>query len=118
MNPDYKQIGKRIRMERLEANLSQAALAEAADVSPQYICLVENGKKQLSLTVLVRIASALSVSMDWILTGSPHDTCIRDATLSNLLSGCNSYERKVVLDIAAAAKRSLTENRRMLDDIV
>ena len=41
MNPDYKQVGRRIREERLAAGISQADLAELVDVSPQYISLVE-----------------------------------------------------------------------------
>ncbi|MBQ3803175.1 MAG: helix-turn-helix transcriptional regulator [Oscillospiraceae bacterium] len=119
MNPDYKQIGRRIREERLAAGISQADLAELADVSPQYISLVENGRKQLSLTVLVRIADVLSASVDWLLFGYQESAGHQeDEPLRGLLSGCTGYERRVVLDIASAAKKSLTENRRMLSIIL
>ena len=119
MKPDYKQIGKRIRWERLAAGISQAELAELADVSPQYISLVENGRKQLSLTMLVHIADVLSVSTDWLLFGHQGSAGYQeDEGIHSLLSGCTGYERRVVLDIASAAKRSLTENRRLLNDIL
>ena len=119
MNLNYKAIGRRIREARLSAKISQAALAEKADVSPQYISLVENGKKQISLTVLAGIATALSVSTDRLLTDS-FDTGrqIPDQELEALLAGCNGYERKVIMEIAAAAKRSLIENRQYLQHIV
>ena len=119
MNPDYKQIGKRIRQERLAAKLSQAELAELADVSPQYISLVENGRKQLSLTVLLRVASTLSASVDWLLTGNQMRILYQEDTSPyGLFSGCTGYERKVLLEIILAAKRSLTENRHLWKDIL
>ncbi len=119
MNPNFEEIGQRIRKERLAAKISQAALAEIADVSPQYICLVENGKKQLSLTVLVRISDALSVSVDQLLFDvSDRIAQADDKEASSLLHGCNAYESRVILDIALAAKRSLTENRQRLLSIV
>lgn len=110
MNPDYSRIGRRIRKERLAAGISQAGLAEKADVSPQYISLVENGRKKISLTVLLRVAEALSVSADRLLTGG--STCPeREPALQSILSGCSSFERQVILDIASAAKRSLAAHR-------
>lgn len=119
MDPDYYEIGSRIRERRHEAGLSQAELAELADVSPQYISLVENGRKQISLTVLVHIAGALSVSMDQLLFGlEMRGIYIEDSELSAVLSDCSSSERKVILDIVAAAKRSLTEYRRNLFRII
>ncbi len=115
MNPDYKAIGYRIRKARLKAGLSQAELAERADASQQHISLVENGRKQVGITVLVHIAEALSVSMDQLLFGvDVSGISIEDKEMSAVLSGCTDIERKVILDIAGAAKRSLAENRESL----
>ena len=115
MNPDYKAIGYRIRGARLRAGLSQAELAEKADASQQYISLVENGRKQVGITVLVHIAEALSVSIDQLLFGvDVSGLSIEDSELAGILSGCSDSERNVILDIANAAKRSLAENREQL----
>ena len=118
MNLNYQSIGRRIREERLTAKISQAALAEKADVSPQYISLVENGKKQISLTVLVHIAAALSVSTDQLLFDPCETRTTRDPEFDALMAGCSSCERKIITDIALAAKRSLMENRQGLYHIV
>ncbi len=118
MDLDYKEIGKRIRDIRMFRKLSQAALAEKADVSPQYICLVEAGKKQLSLTVLVRIASALSVSSDHLLFGRSAGSHSGKDELTLLLSDCSESESNVIMDVAEAAKKSLAKNRGRLFRIV
>ena len=55
-------FGRRLRELRKERGLTQEALAEAADLSGNYISDLELGRKVPSLTILVRISQALSVS--------------------------------------------------------
>ena len=71
---DYFQIGRQIRLARLQKNMTQTRLAEAADLSVSYISHVERGKKRVSLDALVRIAQALEVTLDQLLSGvQPQD---------------------------------------------
>lgn len=115
MNVNYKHIGRRIREERARAGLSQVQLAELADSSMQYISLIETAKKKASLEMLLRIADALNVSVDQFLTDNmPGGQSRCDAELSSLMSDCTGYERQVILDVARAARKSLTEHRWML----
>ena len=58
---DYQQIGRQIRGARLRRKMTQAQLAEAADLSVPYISHVERGKKRVSLDALLRISQALDV---------------------------------------------------------
>ena len=64
-----KQVGERISTERKRLNLTQEALAEKADVSPQLISCAELGKRALRSENLMRIAHALNVSADYLCTG-------------------------------------------------
>lgn len=56
----YK-LGIKIRTLRKVAGLTQEQLAEAADVSPNFIGYVERGQRALSIKTLERIARALNV---------------------------------------------------------
>ena len=116
MELNYKQIGCRIREERKAAGMSQAMLAEITDSSPQYISHIENARKRASLEILVRIANALNTSVDQLLAGNldcDHYEC--DTEFRKIISDCNSYEKRVILEIAAAAKSSLKNNGWMLE---
>jgi len=52
-------LGSNIKQYRMQLGISQAKLAEMVDMAPNYLGLVENGKKYPSAEMLERIASAL-----------------------------------------------------------
>lgn len=58
----YTIIRKNIRKFRLEQHLTQQELADMTDLSREYICDIENAKrdKHLTISVLGRIAEALN----------------------------------------------------------
>ena len=116
MELNYRQIGCRIREERTAAGMSQAVLAEITDTSPQYISHIENARKRASLEIVVRIANALGTSVDQLLAGNLG--CDRygcDAEFNKIIADCNSYEKRIILEIAAAAKTVLKHNDWMLN---
>ncbi|MGZ5441483.1 MAG: helix-turn-helix domain-containing protein [Thermoanaerobaculia bacterium] len=59
---EAKLFGHRLRELRKERGLTQEALAEAADLSGNYISDLELGLKVPSLTILVRLSQALDVA--------------------------------------------------------
>ena len=61
----YTIIRKNIRKYRLEKHLTQQDLADMTDLSREYICDLENEKrdKHLTIWVLGRIAEALEVDI-------------------------------------------------------
>lgn len=71
---DYKRLGKRIREERQRLNLTQAALAEAVDISDTYMGAIERGERSLTLDTLVRLVNRLGVSVDYLLADSVSDS--------------------------------------------
>lgn len=60
-------IGKNIRKYRLVKKLRQEDLAEKAELSTNYIGMVERGEKIPSLETFIGIVNALGVSADMIL---------------------------------------------------
>lgn len=67
---DYKQLGYRIREERLKLNLTQEKLAEDIDISPSYMGQLERGERSLSLDTLVNLCRRLGVTVDYLLQDS------------------------------------------------
>lgn len=64
MELDYKAIGKRIKIARIQVDLTQEKLAEYVNLSPSHMSNIETGTTKVSLTTIVNIANALSVSVD------------------------------------------------------
>ena len=60
----YQRIGQRIHVIRKARKLTQAELAERANLSVPYISHIENGIKQASLQAVVNIAEALGCTVD------------------------------------------------------
>ena len=62
-------IGRRIMERRRKLGLSQEALAEKGDVTAQFVSYAEAGKQAMRPENLLKIAAALGVSADYLLTG-------------------------------------------------
>ena len=108
MEIDYIQMGMRIRTLRKSQGMSQEWLAELANYSPPYISHVERGVKKPSLSALIRIASALKVTVDYLLSGvQPADQGAYLPDVQALLNDCSLVERRIVLEVAVATKGAL-----------
>ena len=64
-----RNLGNRIRAERQSRGITQEKLAEKADISLNFMSLIENGRN-MSVDTLVKIAQALGVSVDYLLSDS------------------------------------------------
>ena len=64
MKPDSISIGARIRDYRQKNHLTQEALAEKVDVNKNFIYMLENNQRSLSLQLAIQIANALNISLD------------------------------------------------------
>lgn len=56
--------GFKIKGLRIKQNLSAISVAEALDITPTYLSLIESGKKKPSTKVLKKAASLFKVSQD------------------------------------------------------
>ena len=105
---NFKLIGRRIKEIRKCRHVTQAILAERIDKSVPYISHIETATKQASLTTLVLIANALDVTVDTFLDGNQvNDKKEHLSEAARLLEGCNSCERRFILDVTSAIKSSM-----------
>lgn len=114
MTIDYKALGKRIRLARIQAEHSQEKLAEIVGISPTHLSNVETGTTRVSLTTLVTIANALDVTLDDLLCDSIRSARIQfEGELAAVVNDCTEYELRVVTEVASAAKRAMRQNDRL-----
>jgi len=77
-------IGKTIKRLRIEREISQQDLAKDAGLTPSFLSLVENGRRQPSLVVIRRLADALAVPEEiliWDAVELPHSLGEKDRRL-------------------------------------
>lgn len=65
-----KEIGRRVRLLRDERGLTQTELGERLDLTQSNISAIERGDRGVTIHQAVRIARALRISVDELLTGS------------------------------------------------
>lgn len=108
MELDYKAIGKRIKIARIKADLTQERLSEIVSVSPSHMSNIETGTTRVSLTLIVTIANALSVTVDELLC----DNIIKarvpfEKDIAGILEDCDEYEIRMIADMAQTLKDTL-----------
>jgi len=64
---DFKIIGQRIQKHRTEKNMTQAELAELVDTNQKHLSRIEGGYHRCTLDLMVAIAKALDVSIDYLI---------------------------------------------------
>ncbi len=60
-------IGKKIKKQRQELNLTQETFAEKVGLSTCYIGMIERGRRIPKLETFIKIANVLDVSADYLL---------------------------------------------------
>ncbi len=94
--PDFAEIGDRIRKRRLELHLTQENVAKAIEVNVSHVSNIENNKVKVSLTLFAKICQVLHTSMDYIVFDS-------------MPNAETSMERELLINT-----RSLSEDRQDL----
>ena len=109
----FKDIGSRIREVRKSKHLSQDKLAEKINISPSHMSDIENGKKNISLDVFMRITEALQVSSDWLLrTNIPPVANLQSGEIGEILSDCSASETQALIKMLRNMKATLREAKQ------
>lgn len=58
-----EKIGKRVKKLRKDNNLSQEALANISNIDRTYIQSIEKGERNISITILEKIAKGFKISL-------------------------------------------------------
>ncbi len=62
-----KKLGQNIKLIRLHRKMSQGDICRKLDMDRSYMSAIENGKKNITIQQLERLAQALGVSVDKLL---------------------------------------------------
>ena len=93
------EIGKRIRQARLSANLTQSQLSGKTQIAITQISEYENGRRNIGLDTLYKIAKATNKTIDEIYVGSKNEKPIATAeSKGELIVNCvyALYKNKVI----------------------
>ena len=114
MELDYKAIGKRIKIARIKADLTQERLAEMVEISPTHMSNIETGTTRVSLTAIVSLANALSVTVDDLLCDSVVKSKVQfEKDIAGILADCDEYEIRMVKDMAQVLKETLRRDAHL-----
>ena len=109
---DYFKIGERIRRTRRAHDISQEILAEMADISTTHMSHIETGNTKMSLEVLVDIAAALNVSIDYIVFGEERGDNKYYRQLEGILSTCTPDNARIILGMVDSLNKMLNANEK------
>jgi len=98
-------IGSQIYRERIDKKLSQETLAEAVDISRNFLSMLENGNKAAKIDTYYRIACALDISLYRLFHGNENREITEDILF--LLSDCTPKESHALFEILRVAKMQL-----------
>ena len=114
MELDYKAIGKRIKIARIKADLTQERLAEAVEISPTHMSNIETGTTRVSLSAIVSLANALSVTVDDLLCDSLVKAKVQfEKDIAAVLDDCDEHEIRIIKDMAQALKETLRRDANL-----
>ena len=105
---DIFEVGLRVKEIRKKRHFTQEQFAEKIDVSPHYVYEIERGLKTMSIYTLANIASALDVSIDYLINGTtcfPNDEStnyILKDDLDLLIDSIPKKRRNTVRNVLAA----------------
>ena len=98
---------------RTQSGLSQEALAEKIDIAPNYLGQIENGKRGVNLTNLIKIANALDVTFDYLMS-DVNSAAIEEADNTKkqwlaLLNNRTPHQQRLLIKIVTDLSRNLFE---------
>lgn len=110
---DYQAIGQRIRTARIKKGITQEVVSYIVDVTPAHMSNIETGKTKVSLSTLIAIANALSVSVDTLLCDNVLNTkVVFEVEAKELFKDCDEYEIRLLVDILKSAKEAIRKDRK------
>ena len=117
MELDYKALGKRIKIARINADMTQDRLSTILELSPSHMSNIETGTTRISLTALVNIADALGVSIDDLIYDSVvHARPQLEREIQQIVDSCNDYELRVVKEVTHSVVDALRANEKLKDN--
>ena len=110
---DLAGLGARVKQARMDRNMSQVDLAEAANLCVPYVSDIERGKKCFSVDKLVCLAQVLQVSTDWLLRlDIPQTEYTYNSEAADILVDCTAEESVILLEVMQATKQAIRKGKK------
>jgi XRE family transcriptional regulator, aerobic/anaerobic benzoate catabolism transcriptional regulator len=105
-------VGERVRKARARAGFSRRTLSEKSGVSQRYLAQLESGQGNISIGLLLRIAHALNLRIEWLVAEEDPWTS-EETMISSLLRTATKVQREAVLKILDPDNPSLKRAKRI-----
>ncbi len=99
MSNDKIETGKRVTELRKNLGYSREHLAELSELSISFLADIENGKKDMTVHTLRKIASALMTSPDYLVNGAAYGENTNIINMLNTLSSENKKQAEKLLAV-------------------
>lgn len=96
---NLKQIGQNVQARRKERKMTQAELAEKAQLSIVHVSHIESGSVAMSLDSLLAICSALEITPNDLLLGEYVIPNLQELLFDKSLSGISSDDKILLQNI-------------------
>ena len=107
---DYLAIGRGIRQIRVASGITQTELAHALKCSVQHLSNLENGRKTISLEMLVKVRQILAVSADELFgAGGRQQRDPYITAISVRLQNCTEKEKRLFLELLKNCKQLMEQ---------
>lgn len=94
---ELKQIALQIKEKRKSYGYTQEQMSEKLEMSYSYYTKIENGYQTPSLNTLIKIASALHISLDKLIYGNAPDNPQFSPDTQELLDFIGQYDRNELI---------------------
>ena len=91
-------VGERVRGQRGRRGVTRKVLAEASGVSERYLAQLEQGKCNISLSLLSQVADALQTSIEELIRGAAAEPA-ESVLLTELMNELGPQDRRTALEV-------------------
>ena len=104
---DSRKIGNKLLVFRKRMGLTQAEVAEKADVADRTYADIERGTVNMRIDTILKICEVLHITPDEILTEDSPDNTSRSEELWMRLKACSPKDQETALSLLAIYLESL-----------
>jgi len=102
-----------VRAARLRPGMAQEELADAADLSVQYLSHIENARSKASLTAFMKLANALQMTLNDFFCDSLEALCgVFEKQIEQILKDCTASGTRFIAKMLTDMKETLREYER------
>ncbi|MGO8781450.1 MAG: shikimate kinase, partial [Rhodomicrobium sp.] len=105
-------VGERVKSGRARMGISRRMLGEKSGVSQRYLAQLESGQGNISIGLLLRIAGALNLRIEWLVSEEDPWTS-ENVMISSLVHSATRAQRERILEILMPENPSLRRAGRI-----